>query len=150
MTNCFYSHAAHMLGSVRQQCHMPRLFKSHAKTALVLSAGSRLAAGFDFATIRNVPFHETARILVINLSHMIVTKLAYFTARSALASPARSLATRASFRSSLHEQFSSIYPLKRNLLGVSREGRPGSREEKDRGRPRSLLLSSSLNWWMQP
>jgi len=74
---------------------MSRLLKSYAKTALVFSAGPRLAAGFDFSTIRNVTFHETAGVLVINLTHMIVTELAYFTARSALASPARSFAARA-------------------------------------------------------
>src|SRR5579875_2849629 len=91
-TSCrtaFTLHTTHMFGSIRQQCHMPRLLQRHAKAALMFRAGSRLAAGFDFATIRDVAFHETAGILVIDLAHMIVTKLAYFTARSALASPGR-------------------------------------------------------------
>jgi hypothetical protein len=74
---------------------MSRLLKSYAKTALVFSAGPRFAAGFDFSTIRNVTFHETAGVLVINFTHMIVTKHTYFTARSTLATPARSFAARA-------------------------------------------------------
>jgi len=84
-----------MLCGVGQQRHESRLLDSYAETALVFSASARLTAGFDFATIRNVPFHKTVGVFIINFTHMIVTKLAYFTARSTLATPAWSLSTRA-------------------------------------------------------
>jgi hypothetical protein len=78
------------------------LFESYAETALVFSASSRLTAGFNFAAIRNVAFQETAGVLVINFTYMIVTKLAYFTASWTLATPGRSIAARGCFGSSLH------------------------------------------------
>jgi hypothetical protein len=84
-----------MLCGVGQQRHQPRLLDGYAETTLVFSASTRLTAGFDFATIRNVPFHKTVGVFIINFTHMIMTKLAYFTARSTLATPARSLTTRA-------------------------------------------------------
>src|SRR5689334_15474382 len=87
---------------------MPRLFESHAETALVFSTGSRLTAGFDFPSVGDVAFHKTASIFVINLTHMIMTKLAYLAARCTLASCALSFATRRCFGSSLHGLFSSV------------------------------------------
>jgi len=84
-----------MLCSVGQQSHQPGLLNGYTETALMFSASPRLPAGFDFAAIRNVAFHETVGILIINFTHVIVTKLAYFAARSSLATPAWSLATRA-------------------------------------------------------
>jgi hypothetical protein len=89
---------------------MSRLFECHAQAALMFSACPRLAAGFDFTAIRDVAFQETAGILVIDLAYMIVAKLAYFAARSALASPAlASLATWGTFSSSLHRLFSCLF-----------------------------------------
>jgi hypothetical protein len=84
-----------MLCSVWQQRHEARLLDSYTETALVFSASARLTAGFDFATIRNVPLHKTVGVFIINFTHMVMTKLAYFTARSSLTAPARSLTTRA-------------------------------------------------------
>src|SRR5260370_611661 len=88
-------HASNVFCGVGQQRHESRLLDCYAETALVFSACTRLTTGFDFAAIRNVPFHETVRIFVINFAHVIVTKLAYFTTRSSLATPAWSLTTRA-------------------------------------------------------
>jgi len=84
-----------VLCGVGQQRHESRLLNSYTETALVFSASTRFTTGFDFATIRNVPFHKTVGVFIINFTHMIVTKLAYFTARSSLATPAWSLTTRA-------------------------------------------------------
>src|SRR2546430_16885497 len=77
-------HTAHMFCGVGQQRHMPRLFKRHAKTALVLSAGPRLAAGVNFFTIRDVPFHEKAGGLLIKITYVSVEKMGYFSAGSKL------------------------------------------------------------------
>jgi len=87
-------HAANVFCSIGQQRHVPRLFKRDSETALVFRASPRLTAGFNLPTIRNVAFHETAGVLVINFTHVIVTKLTDFTASWSLASP-WSLATRA-------------------------------------------------------
>jgi hypothetical protein len=83
-----------MFCCVGQQRHESRLLDSYAETALVFSASPRLTTGFNFTTVRNVPFHKTVRIFKINFMHMIVTKLAYFTARSSLATPGWSFTTR--------------------------------------------------------
>jgi hypothetical protein len=89
-----FLHAAYVFRSVGQQRHVPCLFKRYAETALMFGASSRLASRFNFATIRNVAFHETVGIFIINFTHMVVTKLAYFAARCTLAAPAWTFATR--------------------------------------------------------
>ena len=84
---------AHMFRSVGQQRHEPRLLQGGTQAALVFRACSRLAAGFNLPTIRDVALHETAGILVVDFTHMIVAKLAYFAARVALrAKPRRTRA----------------------------------------------------------
>jgi hypothetical protein len=101
-------HASQMFRSVGQQRHVSRLFECDSQAALVFCARSRFAAGFDLATIRNVAFHETAGVFIIDLTHVIVTKLANFAARWPLAARrGRSVAPWSGFRSSLHGLFSS-------------------------------------------
>jgi hypothetical protein len=78
-------HAPQMFRSVGQQRHVPRLFEGGGQAALVFRARSRFAAGFNLATIRNVAFHETAGVFIIDLTNVIVTKLANFAARWPLA-----------------------------------------------------------------
>src|SRR5579875_486635 len=81
---------------------MPGLFQCHAQPALVLCACAGFTAWLNFAPIRDVALHKAARILVIDLAHMVMAKLANFAASAAFAAPA-SLAARSSIRSSLHE-----------------------------------------------
>jgi hypothetical protein len=100
-------HAPDMFRSVGQQRHVARLFERDRKATLVFRARSRFAAGFDLATIRNVAFHESAGVFVINFTSMIVTKLANFAACWPLAAPTRAIASWSAFRSSLHGLFSS-------------------------------------------
>jgi hypothetical protein len=78
------------------------LFESDAQSALVLRASAGFPAWLDFATIGDVALHKAAGILIINLTHMVVAKLANFAASAALTAPA-SFAARSSFRSSMHE-----------------------------------------------
>jgi hypothetical protein len=81
---------------------MSSLFQCHAQPALVFRTGAGFAAWLNFASIRDVALHKAAGILVIDLTHMIMAKLANFAADTALTPPA-SLAAWCSFRSSLHE-----------------------------------------------
>jgi len=99
-----------MFRSVGQQRHMPRLFERDRETALVFRARSRFAARFNLATIRDVAFHESAGVLVIDFTRMIVTKLANFAARGPLAAPTHAIASWSAFISSLHGLFSSSIP----------------------------------------
>src|SRR5579863_469699 len=104
-------HAPYVFRSVGQQRHVPRLFERDAETALVFRARSRFAAGFNFATIRDVAFHETAGVFVIDFTHVVVTKLANLAACWPLAAPTRPVAAWAAcFGSSLHGLFSSSIP----------------------------------------
>jgi hypothetical protein len=77
-------HAPDMFRSVGQQRHVSRLLERNRQAALVFRARSRFAARFNFATIRNVAFHEAAGVFVIDLTNVIVTKLANFAARWSL------------------------------------------------------------------
>src|SRR5258708_29018 len=83
----------------------------------MLSAGPRLAARFNFATIRDVAFSEQVDILVIDLAHMLVAKMAYFAARDTITAwtVAPFAARGCSFISSLHRLCSFFrkegYPL---------------------------------------
>src|SRR5579872_5303423 len=113
-------HAPDMFRSVGQQRHMSRLFERDRKATLVFRARSRFAAGFNLATIRNVAFHESAGVFVINLTSMIVTKLANFAARWPLSAPTRAIASWSAFRSSLHGLFSSS-------LSLTQRGSPSLR-----------------------
>src|SRR5258708_38806457 len=79
---------------------------------------------------------------------MIVTKLGCFKGRCTLVTAEHAFMARGSFGSSLHELFSSMSPSERDLLGLSRECRQGSREERDRDRLYSLL-NSLQNWRLQ-
>jgi hypothetical protein len=101
-------HAPDVFRSVGQQRHVSRLFERNGQPALVFRARSRFAAGFNLATIRNVAFHEAAGVFVIDFTSMIVTKLANFAARWALAAPTGAIASWSAFRSSLHGLFSSL------------------------------------------
>jgi len=58
----------------------------------MFGAGSRLAAGLDFATVGNVFPQEAARILVINFTNMIMTELTNFAARTTITPALASLA----------------------------------------------------------
>jgi hypothetical protein len=69
-----------MFRCIRQQGHKACLFDSGAQATLVFGASSRLAAGLNFAAIRNVFPQEAARIFVINFANMIVAELTNFAA----------------------------------------------------------------------
>src|SRR6266567_9306744 len=86
------------------------MFESYTETALMFGASPRLATRLDFATIRDVALLiQTSHFFVVDLSCLIVTKLAYFTARCPLATSAlASFPTWGTFRSSLHRLFSSV------------------------------------------
>jgi hypothetical protein len=86
------------------------LFERGAQETLMFGACPSLPTGFDFAAIRNVAFHETIRVFVIDLAYMIVAKLTNLAARCALASPTLAPLTAwgTTFRTSLHELFSSL------------------------------------------
>src|SRR5579864_6791547 len=79
-------HIAHVFRSVGQQRHEARLLQGGAQAALMFRACPRLAPGFNLATIRNVAFHETTGVLVVDFTHVIVAELAYFAARRAFIS----------------------------------------------------------------
>jgi hypothetical protein len=81
-----------MLGCIWEQRHKACLLDSSAQPTLVFSAGSRLAAGLDFATVGNVFPQEAAGIFVINFTNMIVTELTNFAARTTIAPAFTSLA----------------------------------------------------------
>jgi len=81
---------------------MASLFECDGQTALVLGAGAGFTTRLNFATIRDVALHEAACVLVINLTHMVVTELTNFAAPAALTAPA-TFAARSAFISSLHE-----------------------------------------------
>jgi hypothetical protein len=100
-----------MFRSVGQHRHVSRLFEGDSQAALVLCARSRFAAGFNLATIRNVAFHETAGVFIIDLTNVIVTKLANFAARWPLATRTAAVAPWGGIRSSLHGLFSSFLSL---------------------------------------
>src|SRR5947209_2096468 len=119
---CLHVHTAHVLGSVGEQGHLSSLFESCTQEALVFGACPGLTTGFNFATVRDVAFHKATGVFIIDFAYMIVTELAYFAARCALASIAiASLPTRGSFGSSLHGLFSSIF--RRGVLLNFQEGR---------------------------
>jgi len=99
-----------MFRSVGQQRHVPRLFERDRETALVFRARSRFAARFNLATIRDVAFHESAGVFVIDFTRMIVTELTNFAAHGPLAAPTNAIASWSAFRSSLHGLFSSSIP----------------------------------------
>jgi len=96
--------AAHMFCRVGQQGHLSRLFESYTKTALVFGTSPCLTTGFNFPAIGNVAlFAKAAHFLVVNFTHMVMTKLANFAARCALAaSTLTSFTTWGAIRSSLH------------------------------------------------
>src|SRR5579883_623044 len=96
-------HAAHVFSSVGQQSHMASLFQRDAQAALMFRARPGFAAGFDLPPIRDVAFQKATGVLIIDLAHMVVAKLANLAASAALAAPA-SLAARRSFRSFLHQR----------------------------------------------
>jgi len=81
---------------------MASLFERDAQPALVFSARAGFPTWLNFATIGDVALHKAAGVLVVNLAHMVVAKLANFAASTAFTAPA-SLAARSSFRSSMHE-----------------------------------------------
>jgi hypothetical protein len=83
-----------MFGCIREQCHKACLFNSSAQPTLMLGAGSRLAAGLDFATIGNVLTQEATGIFIINFANMIVTELTNFAARTTITPALTSLARR--------------------------------------------------------
>jgi hypothetical protein len=103
-------HAPYVFRSVGQQRHVSRLFERDREPALMFRARSCFAAGFNLAAIRNVTFHESAGVFVINFTRMIVTKLANFAACWPLTAPTRAIASWSAFRSSLHGLFSSSIP----------------------------------------
>src|SRR5579859_1185755 len=142
-------HAPQMFRSVGQHRHMSRLFEGDGQAALVFRARSRFAAGFDLATIRNVAFHETAGIFIINLTNVIVTKLANFAARWPLATRTAAIAPWGGIRSSLHGLFSSsLSPAGGNQARRgSQVTRPGSQVKMGR-HFRWNLRHSSLNQMM--
>ena len=72
---------AHMLGSIGKQGHKTRLLERGTQAALMLGAGSCLAARLDLAAIRNKAFQQAAGVFVIDVAHMIMAKLANFAAR---------------------------------------------------------------------
>jgi hypothetical protein len=75
----------------------------------MLGACPGLPARLDFSAVGDVAFQETTRIFIIDFAHMIVTKLANFAARNALASSTLApFAAWGAFSSSLHGLFSSI------------------------------------------
>jgi hypothetical protein len=80
---------------------MASLLERNAQAALMLRARAGFPARLDFATIGDVTLHKAAGVLVINLTHMVMAKLANFAASAAFTAPA-SLAAR-SIRSSMHE-----------------------------------------------
>jgi hypothetical protein len=51
----------------------------------MLGASASFAAWLNFTTIRDVAFHITASIFVIDFAYVIVTKLTYFAPRHAVA-----------------------------------------------------------------
>jgi hypothetical protein len=78
------------------------LLERDAQSALVLCARAGFPAWLDFATIGDIALHKATGVLVIDLTHMVMAKLANFAASAALTAPA-SFAARSSFRSSMHE-----------------------------------------------
>jgi hypothetical protein len=68
------------------------LFDSSAQATLVFGASSRLAAGFNFAAIRNVFPQESVKIFVINFANMIVAKQTNLAAGTTIAPALASLA----------------------------------------------------------
>jgi hypothetical protein len=70
-----------MFCGVWEQSHEACLLQGSTQAALMLGAGTRFTAGFDLPAIRNVPFHETACIFIVNFTHMIVAELTHFAAR---------------------------------------------------------------------
>jgi len=144
-------HAPQMFRSVGQQRHVSRLFESGSQAALVFRARARFAAGFNLATIRNVAFHETAGVFIIDLTNVIVTKLAHFAARGPL-TPRGAIAPWAAFRSSLHGLFSSSLSLAGGKP-AHREfqvTRPGSQVKMDRRchwNPHHSSLNQTMLIW---
>src|SRR5579863_3750577 len=108
---CLPLHAPDMFRGIGQQRHVSRLFEGDGQAALVFCARSRFATGFNLATIRNVAFHETAGVFIINLTNVIVTKLAHFAARWSLAARTGAVAPWSAIGSSLHGLFSSSLSL---------------------------------------
>lgn len=72
---------AHVFGSIGKQGHETRLLERDAQAALVLGARPGLAARLDLAAIRYEAFQQAAGVLIIDVAHMIVAKLAHFAAR---------------------------------------------------------------------
>jgi hypothetical protein len=70
------------------------LLDSSAQTTLMFGAGPCLAAGLDFATIRNIFPQEAVGIFVINFANVIVTELTNFAARTTVAPTLAPLARR--------------------------------------------------------
>jgi hypothetical protein len=98
-----------MLCSIGEQSHKASLLDRGAQPALVLGTGTSFAAGFDFATIRDVAFHETIGIFIVNFTHMIMAELTNFAATTALTTTFTSwtrgsagATTSAPFRTPLH------------------------------------------------
>jgi hypothetical protein len=73
------------------------LFERDAQPALVFRARAGFPAWLDFATVGDIALHKAASVLIINLTHMVMAKLANFAASAALAATA-SVAARSSFR----------------------------------------------------
>src|SRR5579864_8789152 len=74
-----------MFCRVREECHIACLLDSPTQTTLMLRTGTRLTAGFDLATIRDVALHKTVSIFIIDFTDMIMTELTNFAARRTLA-----------------------------------------------------------------
>jgi hypothetical protein len=77
-------HAAHMLCSVGEQSHKASLFDRATQAALMLGTGASFAAWFDFPAIRDVTFHVTIGIFIVNFAYMIMAELTNFAASAAL------------------------------------------------------------------
>jgi hypothetical protein len=73
-----------MLCRIGEQSHKASLFDRGTQTTLMLGARASFAAGFDFSTIRDVSFHETVGIFIVNFTDMIVAELTDFAASAAL------------------------------------------------------------------
>jgi hypothetical protein len=67
------------------------LFDSDAQATLMFGASSRLAAGLDFAAIRNVFPQQAVKVFVINFSYVIVAEQTNFAAGTTIAPPLASL-----------------------------------------------------------